>query len=161
MGADRGVLRRVPSVVALLSVLAPDLAARWGAYPTPRVPRLANGRPNLLAPAPRTPDGRPDFSGIWSNPGWRVLGGETASADTGGSPGTPAVLPRGPGLFFDISTGVPGDLPLRPEAAALRARRMADNSKDNPDAHCLPLGNMQLHTHPQPREKWCRRPSCS
>jgi hypothetical protein len=29
---------------------------------------------------------------------------------------------------------------------------MADNSKDNPDAHCLPLGNMQLHTHPQPRK---------
>ena len=23
---------------------------------------------------------------------------------------------------------------------------MADNSKDNPDAHCLPMGNMQLHT---------------
>jgi hypothetical protein len=29
---------------------------------------------------------------------------------------------------------------------------MADNSKDNPDAHCLPMGNMQLHTHPQPRK---------
>jgi hypothetical protein len=29
---------------------------------------------------------------------------------------------------------------------------MADNMKDNPDAHCLPMGNMQLHTHPQPRK---------
>ena len=29
---------------------------------------------------------------------------------------------------------------------------MAENSKDNPDAHCLPLGLMQLHTHPQPRK---------
>jgi len=29
---------------------------------------------------------------------------------------------------------------------------MANNSKDNPDAHCVTLGNMQLHTHPQPRK---------
>ena len=29
---------------------------------------------------------------------------------------------------------------------------MGDNMKDNPDAHCLPLGLMQLHLHPQPRK---------
>jgi len=29
---------------------------------------------------------------------------------------------------------------------------MADNSKDNPDAHCLPMGFMQFHMHPQPRK---------
>jgi hypothetical protein len=29
---------------------------------------------------------------------------------------------------------------------------MGENSKDNPDAHCLPLGLMQLHMHPQPRK---------
>ena len=28
---------------------------------------------------------------------------------------------------------------------------MAANNQDTPDAHCLPLGNLQLHTHPQPR----------
>src|SRR5262249_51774740 len=28
----------------------------------------------------------------------------------------------------------------------------ADGAKDNPDAHCLPLGNMQLHLHPEPRK---------
>jgi hypothetical protein len=28
---------------------------------------------------------------------------------------------------------------------------MAAESKDNPDAACLPLGHMQLHTHSQPR----------
>jgi len=33
----------------------------------------------------------------------------------------------------------------------VKARR-AENSKDNPDAHCLPLGLMQLHLHPQPRK---------
>ena len=29
---------------------------------------------------------------------------------------------------------------------------MADESKDNPDAWCLPMGFMQFHTHPQPRQ---------
>jgi hypothetical protein len=29
---------------------------------------------------------------------------------------------------------------------------MAENSKDNPDAHCLPMGLMQYHLHPQPRK---------
>jgi hypothetical protein len=135
-----------------LLVLSPALAAQWPAYPTPRVPRSADGRPNPAAPAPRTADGRPDFTGIWANPGWRELAASQGISGTGGSPGTPAVMPRGPGLFFNIATGVTGGLPLRPEAAAVLARRVADNSRDNPDAHCLPLGNMQLHTHPQPRK---------
>jgi hypothetical protein len=29
---------------------------------------------------------------------------------------------------------------------------MDANSKDNPDAQCLPLGHLQLHTHSQPRK---------
>jgi hypothetical protein len=29
---------------------------------------------------------------------------------------------------------------------------MADNSKDNPDANCLPMGFMQFHDHPQLRK---------
>jgi hypothetical protein len=31
-------------------------------------------------------------------------------------------------------------------------KRKADNSKDNPDAHCLPMGFMQFHNHPEPRK---------
>jgi hypothetical protein len=142
----------VAGVVVALSAFAGPLAAQWAPYPTPRVPRDADGRPSLRAPAPKTAEGRPDFTGIWANPGWRELAAAQGISGTGGSPGTPAVLPRGPGLFFNIASGVPGGLPLRPEAAALLARRMAANSKDNPDAHCLPLGNLQLHTHPQPRK---------
>jgi hypothetical protein len=30
--------------------------------------------------------------------------------------------------------------------------RRASNSKDNPDAHCLPMGLMQFHNHGQPRK---------
>jgi hypothetical protein len=34
----------------------------------------------------------------------------------------------------------------------LRAERMSNNQKNNPDALCLPMGLMQLHLHPQPRK---------
>jgi hypothetical protein len=47
---------------------------------------------------------------------------------------------------------VEGGLPFTPWAAELRKARAGENNKDNPDAHCLPLGLMQLHTHPQPRK---------
>lgn len=135
---------------AISAALAATLSAQWPAYPTRDVPRTADGKPDLLGPTPRTRDGRPDLSGIWENPGWRNLGNGVSG--TGGAPGTPAVLPRGPGLFFDIGSGVTGGLPFQPGAAALKKQRMANNMKDNPDAHCLPMGNMQLHNHPQPRK---------
>jgi hypothetical protein len=39
--------------------------AQWLTDRIPGIPRLADGKPNLAAPAPRTADGKPDFSGIW------------------------------------------------------------------------------------------------
>ena len=54
------------SLAVLFALLAGSSAVRaqWLNYPTPGIPRLANGAPNLKAPAPRTPDGKPDFSGM-------------------------------------------------------------------------------------------------
>src|SRR5579863_3658559 len=55
--------------------------------------------------------------------------------------------------FANIAAGFPGCLPpLQPWAAEVLKQRKEENSKDNPDAHCLPLGLMQLHEHPQPRK---------
>jgi hypothetical protein len=54
--------------------------------------------------------------------------------------------------FWNIGAGLDGDLPLQPWAFELRNQRIADHSKDNPDAHCLPIGLTQLHNHPQPRK---------
>ena len=48
--------------------------------------------------------------------------------------------------------GFKDGLPLTPWAADLVKQRMADNSKDNPDARCLPMGFMQFHEHPQFRK---------
>jgi len=66
-----------------------------------------------------------------------------------------AVVQMPPGIpvaTFGNAAGGIRDLPIQPWAADLVKKRMADNSKDNPDAHCLPMGFLQFHTHPEPRK---------
>ena len=141
----------VVAIAAVITASSPILSAQWPAYPTPRVPRTPDGQPNLAAPAPRTADGKPDLSGIW-----RVARGfGNPNAGVGGAAGAPLLdgtIPPRANQFWDIGWGLEGGLPLRPWAAELLKTRIADNGKDNPDAHCLPMGNMQLHNHPQPRK---------
>jgi len=50
----------------LFTALGTTVAAQWLNYPTPGIPRTANGKPNLSAPAPRTSDGKPDLTGLWT-----------------------------------------------------------------------------------------------
>jgi hypothetical protein len=122
---------------------APALLAQWAPHRTPGVPRLADGKPDLDAPAPRTPDGKPDLSGNWEVPG----GFGRNDKPPAPPPGTPPVA-----YFWNAGAGFPDDLPFQPWAAALKKKRIAEESKDNPDALCLPMGFMQFHTHPQPRK---------
>jgi len=131
------------AALALVVALSPSLLAQWPSYPTAGVPRTADGKPDLTAPAPRTPDGKPDLSGIWNYAG--VLGFRGGPAPS--PPGTPPEA-----TFWNIEAGFKEGLPFQPWAAELRKQRMAVESKDNPDAACLPLGHMQLHTHSQPRK---------
>jgi hypothetical protein len=55
-------------------------------------------------------------------------------------------------VFGNVGAQVDGGAPYQPWAADLVKKRMADNSKDNPDAHCLPMGIMQLTSHPYPKK---------
>jgi len=137
-------------------VMSSGIGAQWPSYPTPGVPRTADGKPILDGPAPRTADGKVDFSGIWnlSFGGDGGGGGRGRGAGAGAPPQPPP--PADPNAipisqFFEVAgRGYP--LPLTPWAAELKKKRMADNSKDNPDVWCLPIGLMQYHNHPQPRQ---------
>jgi hypothetical protein len=55
-------------VIALLIFLVPATWGQWSSFPTPDVPRTADGKPDLEGPTPRNPDGKPDLSGIWEGP---------------------------------------------------------------------------------------------
>jgi hypothetical protein len=136
-------------IVAIVIAVSSSLSAQWPAYQTPNVPRTAAGGPDLDAPTPRTPDGKPDLSGQWGRPpapGGRRGGGAGAAPPQPVPPGTPPLA-----TFFDVGAGFPEGLPFQPWAAELKQQRNAANSKDNPDALCLPMGHMQFHMHGQPR----------
>lgn len=134
-------------LATILAGLSLELCAQWPSYPTAGVPRNAAGKPILDGPAPRTSDGHPDLSGVWENIR-RGRGPQAAAAKAkAATPGEPPLA-----TFFNIGAGFKDGLPLRPWAAALLKSRKENFSKDNPDAHCLPLGLMQLHMHPQPRK---------
>jgi hypothetical protein len=131
------------TAIGVALALAP-LAAQWPRVPDKKLPVKADGTPNLEAPTPRTPDGKPDLTGVWLNE-W-FYGGQVRRP--------PAALPGEPppSTFGNIGANFPNGLPLQPWALALRNERKRLGSKDNPDAHCLPMGLMQFHEHPQPRK---------
>ena len=149
------MLTRRMAMMAVVCALPLTLGAQWPSYPTTGVPRTSDGNPKLDGPTPRTRDGHPDLSGVWAYAG-RIGRGpglgnlRIPSEDKPAPPPPPGVPPDA--TFFNIGQGFKDGLPLRPEAAARLKQRMSQNSKDNPDAHCLPLGLMQLHTHSQPRK---------
>ena len=146
--------RQLVSFATAAALVASTAAvfAQWPSYPT-GVPKTPDGKPDLTAPAPRMADGKPDFSGTWTLAPGRGGAGRGGAKGKGAPPPQPA--PDDPPIaqFFNIGAGFKdGLLPFQPWAAELRAQRKADNNKDNPDAHCLPLGLTQLHMHPQPRK---------
>jgi hypothetical protein len=140
--------------IAILFACAPSgLWAQWPNYPTPGVPKTADGKPDLTGPAPRASNGKPDLTGVWlytrppMPPGTPTARATSTSTDQ-------EIVPLAVRLsqFWNLGASFPDGLPFQPWAAELHRQRVASNSKDNPDAHCLPLGLMQLHTHGQPRK---------
>ncbi len=161
------------AVAIACSVAVPALA-QWPRYQLPNVPKTADGKPDMNAPPPKLLDGKPDFSGVWDiapRRGRARAGEPEVSSDQAGAlPPAPARgaapppvagapnggraggNPIGGNVFGDIGGQTPGGAPYQPWAADLVKKRVADNSKDNPDAHCLPMGITQMSAHPYPRK---------
>ena len=151
------ILRCIGAVVffaalILLSGAPAALVAQWPSYPSPGVPKTADGKPNLNGPAPRTADGKPDLTGIWQNN--RTVGGTVAARTSATPPASNedliAIARRSP--FWNLGSQFKDGLPFTPWGAEVHRQRVANNSKDNPDAHCLPMGIMQFHNHGEPRK---------
>ena len=147
------LLRAVASMAiaaAVMPALFPGLSAQWPRYPLAGgFPKTPDGKPDFTAQAPRTAGGKPDFSGNW------IRGdGQLGPAGGGTLAGPAPTFSIGPPVatFRNLGSNFKEGLPLQPWAAELVKNRGAGNSKDNPDAHCLPMGLMQFHNHGQPRK---------
>ena len=128
----------------------PDLSGVWDVIPCIDCPAARGGGPGrgAGAPAGRGADGAavPPAAAAAATP-----------AAQGATPGAGAGRGRGQAgpiraTMGNIGGDLPEGAPYQPWAADLVKKRMADNSKDNPDAHCLPLGIAQMNAHPFPRK---------
>ena len=129
------------TLLIALAALAATTAARaqWPEFPSPDVPRTADGEVDPDGPVPLMADGHPDLSGLWTG---RSPFGQSEEANDG-----PPLA-----SFRYIGANIEGGLPFQPWAKELYDERVAAGSGDNPEAHCLPMGNLQFHTQGAPRK---------
>jgi len=104
---------KIFTTVITLTAFVTPLAAQWVQHRTPGIPRTADGKPNLTAPAPRTADGKPDLTGLWEG---------VADVDVS-------------------SVGDLKSADVQPWAQKLVQQRTENFGRDNPHYQCLPNTN--------------------
>jgi len=131
---------QVRKCYAALFILAPvHLSAQWLNSPTPGVPRKADGSVDMSAAAPRTPDGRPDFSGTWTS--------DEVDPRRPGVPPNPhdATTSR---RMINLGVDLPGGLPYQPWIASLVKKRTASQAKEDPHVRCMPDNFLRAYGMP-------------
>ena len=130
----------------LVLMASATTAAQWLNHKTPGVPRTADGKPRLDAPAPRAADGRPDLSGVWMHEPTsvaemkRLFGPAIDEAIKVDVPGMEIGTQHkyGVNILIDFK---PEDSPMRPDTAAAFLKGL---SNPTPQALCdrggLPMG---------------------
>ena len=109
---------KILATAIIVTAFVTPLAAQWAQYRSPGIPRTADGKPNLTAPAPRTADGKPDLAGLWN-----IISTDTAVGN--------------------VALRKPGDLQpadIQPWVQALVKQRAENFGIDNPHYKCLPDG---------------------
>jgi hypothetical protein len=126
----------------LSALLATGAPAQWLHYPTPGIPRTREGKPNLSAPAPRAPNGKPDLSGLWQveptpfDEMTRLFGPDIDSLSVPGDD----VRSFNKYAFNVLADFKPEEAPMRPEAARIVESHMKTAGTANPTTQCLPAG---------------------
>ncbi len=105
-------------IAAALLLLPTVLSAQWLDFSTPGIPRTADGKPNLTAPAPRTADGKPDLSGMWQ--------------------------PEQNPYRFSLIQDLKDEAIFRPAAEAVYLERVKDFHREDPVTNCLPTGPAEM-----------------
>ncbi|HVS24686.1 MAG TPA: hypothetical protein VMU03_13250 [Gammaproteobacteria bacterium] len=107
------------------------MAAQWLNYPTAGVPRKADGTVDMKAPAPRLPDGHPDFSGVWTTAEPNRKGPIADVASDGTDIGASRQM-------ANIGVDLPGGLPYQPWLIPIVKKRTENLAIDDPHIRCLP-----------------------
>ena len=131
----RSPLALLALVVLGTAFISDPVIAQWLNHPTPGVPRKADGKVDMSAPAPRLANGKPDLSGIWTTA--EPNRGPQASARAGEERADDKNIAASRQMR-NIGIDLPGGLPYQPWLIPIVKQRTANDAIDDPHIRCLP-----------------------
>jgi hypothetical protein len=116
MTTTRGALARVLLTASVIAAGTGVAQAQWDPFPWKNMPRTADGKVDMNAPARKASDGKPDLSGFFM-PSQSVK------------------------YLLNLASDMKADeIPLTPWGRQVYQERIDNNGKDHPGVSCLPSG---------------------